>query len=116
MTQVLVKTTPWMQGSYSYDVPWDQVRAFTSRPDVWWYTVPEDDDYLDWHRGGAWDIAAMRSGTPGDLSGARAQEYEGAGQSAYEDQRSYAGHPTDETQSGYARPAAQDEEDEDERW
>jgi hypothetical protein len=56
MVQVLVKTTPQMKGHYGYDVERAAIPAFTARPDVWWYTVPEDDDNWDWHRGGAWEV------------------------------------------------------------
>jgi hypothetical protein len=58
MTQVLVKTAPQMLGSYSYEVAPEDVKRFTSRPDIWWYTIPVDDvlDGNGWHKGGAWTV------------------------------------------------------------
>ena len=61
MFQVLVKTSPHMQGSYSLIVEdIGQARAFAARPDVWWYSFPselEDGDW-SWRRGGAWTATA----------------------------------------------------------
>lgn len=54
--QVLVKTAPGMLGSYSFEVAPEDVKAFTARHDIWWWTVPVDDvlDGSGWHKGGAW--------------------------------------------------------------
>jgi hypothetical protein len=55
--QILVKTAPGMLGSYSYEVAPEYVKAFTARPDIWWYLVPVDDvlNGSGWHKGGAWE-------------------------------------------------------------
>lgn len=70
--QVLVKTTASMTGSYSYDLGTREAAAeFVKRHDIWWWTFPVEEDTLDgssWHRGGAWELAAMASDIPGDLS------------------------------------------------
>lgn len=56
--QVLVKTTPHMNGSYAYDLDGrEAAEAFVQRPDVWWWVFPLDEDVLDgrsWRKGGAW--------------------------------------------------------------
>lgn len=65
MTQVLVKTSATMLGSHSYNVAPEVMQAFTGRPDVWWYCIPDDEETLDgsaWHKGGAW--AVSRTVTP----------------------------------------------------
>lgn len=56
--QVLVKTTPAMQGSYAFLLSSPEERAeFVKRPDIWWYMFPEEDEDWRWHRGGAWKPA-----------------------------------------------------------
>jgi hypothetical protein len=107
MFQVLVKTTPHMQGSYPYTFEHREDRdAFVMRGDIWWYHLGEDDDW-DWRKGGAWEIAAMQSGIPGDLSPMR------AGTPAVPDIPKV---PTIETsRTVQANPAEGNEED-DARW
>jgi hypothetical protein len=74
---VLVKTTPHMLGSYTYElVNREAAEIFVKRSDVWWWCFPVEEDTLDggsWHRGGAWEIAAMQSGIGGDLSAFKAE-------------------------------------------
>lgn len=53
MTQVMVKTSAGMRGSYTYDVAPDQVAEFVDRYDVWWYIIVDDEDW-EWRKGGAW--------------------------------------------------------------
>lgn len=87
MVQVLVKTTPRMEGHYSIDVEPAAVPVVKARPDVWWYCVALEDD--GWHKGGAWtaDPAAREETDPAtDMQGSR------------------------------FRPVVQEEEDEDGRW
>lgn len=59
MFQVLVKTTPVMLGSYSYDlVSREAAEVFVKRSDVWWWCFPVDEDTLtgnSWRKGGAWE-------------------------------------------------------------
>lgn len=55
---VLVKTTPHMLGSYTYElVSREAAEVFVQRSDVWWWCFPVEEDTLDggsWRKGGAW--------------------------------------------------------------
>lgn len=56
--QVLVKTTPAMNGAYTYLLgSREEAEEFVRREDVFWYHFPSEHDDWDWRRGGAWKPA-----------------------------------------------------------
>ena len=120
MFQVLVKTTPRMQGSYPYDLGTrEAAQEFVKRADVWWWVFPIDEDVLDgdsWHRGGAWSQEQRPAQSQGsdENHGGNALSGPRRGPVTFQE---FADEEEEEVKRVKFRPITQaEEEEDDDRW